>query len=243
MASDVGFYIGIVILAWLLFDIIIFIVNGLNNTGPGGCATDNWITLSILTPINSFLVDKDKCSDTDDNDNDGYCKDLGPQWRAYKVNNDDGHKNSLCKNEIDRLYKDIVNNNIVAGYNSTELLAYIIVPFVTISGIIWGLISTRLSKGEWTFWILIATLIFTSISSIAYDSDLSIAPETTSPLTYITDKLNMSGTDELKYSFIARKNDGQECLVDGVMFGSGITPEGNKPQYSGFCDSSSLPLT
>lgn len=238
--SDVGFYVGITMLAWLLFDIIILVVNGLLHTGPGGCATDKWITLSILTPINSFLVDKDECSESSEGED---CSDDLGKWKIYKVNNDDKHKNSLCKNELDRLYTSIINDNIVAGYNSTELLAYIIVPFVTISGIIWGLISTRLSKGEWTFWILIATVIFTSISSIAYDSDLNIAPEETSPLTYITDKLNMSGADELKYSFIARKKDGDECLVDGVMFGSGITPEGDGPQYSGFCDSESLPLS
>jgi len=235
--TGLGTYFGYAILLYLTIDFIVLIINLIMYKGDGGCAMDGWVTMGPISNIGS----NDKCSNDDSEDKD--CKaDLG-RWGVYKTNNDDGHKTSLCKNEVDRLVKATIENNIVGGYTSIELLSYVIVPVVTIFGIVWGLISTRLSKAEWTFWILIATLIFTSLSSIAYNTDLNIIPEETSPLSYITDKLNLSGTDELRYSFIARRaKDGKECLVDGIMLGSGITVEGDPPTYSGFCDSESLPL-
>ena len=84
--------------------------------------------------------------------------------------------------------------------------------------------------------------------SISYDSDLNILPQESSPLAYVIDKLNLSGTDELKYSFIARKQGsvdgegGSECLVEGTLLGAGITPENQPPVYSGFCTAETLPL-
>jgi len=187
----------------------------------------------------------DLCPDLDEDEALGECENLG-EWERYKTNTPKDKEGKtirgLCKSEIDNVVKHTLSNNVFGGYNSIELLTYVIIPTTTIFGILWSLISTRLSRGEWTFWIMIATLIFTSLSSISYNTDLLILPEQTSPLSYITDRLELSGTDELKYSFIARRKDGEECLVDGVMLGSGITPENDPPSYNGFCDSSNLPL-
>ena len=82
--------------------------------------------------------------------------------------------------------------------------------------------------------------------SISYDTDLAILPpEQSSPLTYITDKLKFSPADELKYSFIARKQDGTECLIEGTMLGGGIHSSSNPPQYTGTmsnCSDKDLPF-
>jgi len=202
-----------------------------------------------LPPIGPFSLwenaTDDICDDLNNDEALGECENLG-EWSSYKTktvkDKDKKTIRGLCRSEIDKLVKDTLSNNVIGGYNSIELLTYVIIPTTTIFGIIWGLISTQLSRGEWTFWIMIATLIFTSLSSISYNTDLLIIPEQTSPLSYITDRLELSGTDELKYSFIARRKDGEECLVDGVMLGSGITPENDPPSYNGFCDASNLPL-
>ena len=51
--------------------------------------------------------------------------------------------------------------------------------------------------------------------------------------------------DELKYSFIARKQDGTECLIEGTMLGGGIHSSSNPPQYTGTmsnCSDKDLPF-
>jgi len=229
------YVLGYVVLAWFIIDpVILTIINLLFHRGGGGCSKDTWWSLSVLTPINSYMLRDVTCGASDSS-----CKDLG-RWKTYKTRNN--NNNYLCSDEIDGLYKDIVENNVVGGYNLTELLAYVWIPSMVVAGIGWGLISTTLSKAEWTFWILIATVIFTSIRSLSYDSDLSILPEQSSPLSYVSDKLELEGTDELKYSFIARKQDGKECFVEGTMLGGGVVPENQPPSYSGYCTAETLPL-
>jgi len=152
-------------------------------------------------------------------------------------------KDYLCVDEIDTLVKSVKSDNVMGGYNVTQLLAYIIVPFMTCIGIIYALVFTRPSYAEWIFWILLATLIYTGLTSIAYSTDVDIIPEQQPrPLNYIIDKFDMQSSDELKYSFIARKQDGKECFIEGTMLGGGTHPENQPPTYSGDCNSENLPL-
>ena len=53
------------------------------------------------------------------------------------------------------------------------------------------LATTTMNKGEWTFWIMIATIIFTSLSSITYNTDTSLIPTHENPLEYVTSKLKL----------------------------------------------------
>jgi hypothetical protein len=235
--TEIGIYLGYLIIIWLVVDFIILIINGAVNKGLD-CAKEGWIPAG---PMN-WILKGDDCVTASTSK--GMCGDLG-RWKIYKkdtVDGDSTNSDSLCRGEIDSLYKDLVENNIIGGYNPMELIAYVIVPFVTILCIIWGLISTRLNKAEWTFWILIATIIFTSLTSLSYDSDISILPDQPSPLTYITDKLNFGAADELKYSFVSRKQNGDECFVEGTILGGGVHPENQPPSYSGTCNEKSLPL-
>ena len=234
--SEIGIYFGYFIIIWLLVDFIILIINIAVNKGLD-CAKEGWIPAG---PLNWILKDDDCTTDTVDNDS---CGDLG-RWKMYKkdTKGESGHKDSLCRDEIDSLYNDIIEHNMVGGYNPMELMAYVIVPFTTVLCIVWGLISTRLNKAEWTFWIIIATIIFTSLTSLTYDSDIGILPDQPSPLTYITDKLNFGVADELNYTFISRKQNGDECSVEGTILGGGVHPEDQPPTYSGTCDEKTLPL-
>jgi hypothetical protein len=239
-------FIVFLLVVYLLVDCLFALINYYRYRGVGySCRNVD----RPIPPIGPFSIwensSDDLCDDLTGDQKRNECENLG-EYNKYKTKTADDKDGKsikgLCKSDIDKLVKDTLSNNLVGGYNSIELLTYVIIPTTTILGIIWGLISTRLNRGEWTFWIMIATLIFTSLSSISYNTDLLIIPEQTSPLSYITDRLELSGTDELKYSFIARRKDGEECLVDGMMLGSGITPENDPPSYNGFCDASNLPL-
>jgi len=181
-------------------------------------------------PSSSKTADPDKCPEP-----------LG-KYSDYAKNDSTKTKECLCKSEIDDLVKNKVDDSVIAGYNATQLIAWRIVPFMTVIGIIYAFIFTRTSSAEWIFWIIIATVIFTGLTSIAYTTEIPVLPENTAPLSYITDKLNMGATDELKYSFIARKVDGSECFVEGTMLGGGSHPENQPPIYTGDCTSASLPM-
>jgi hypothetical protein len=137
-----------------------------------------------------------------------------------------------------------MSNTIAGEYTGQQLITYIIIPALTVFTICYALIFTRLSYAEWIFWILIATVIFTGMRTITFDfPDLQIlAPDNVSPLRYITDKLNFRNSDELEYSFMARKADGGQCSVRGVMLGKGVHSS-DPPVYSGDCDAESLPLS
>ena len=74
----------------------------------------------------------------------GKCDNLG-KWKKYATNKD---AKKLCSNEIDKVWKDAVERNIVAGYNMTQLLAYVIVPTITVLGIAYGLLATNMNKSE-----------------------------------------------------------------------------------------------
>tara|TARA_Y100000768_G_scaffold86409_1_gene61899 strand:+ start:1626 stop:2339 length:714 start_codon:yes stop_codon:yes gene_type:complete len=236
MPEILSILLGITLI-WLIIDFFVWCLYVTKQTGEqGACYLKDWVSIGPITGLSK--PDKECTYDSTSSD---CSKGLG-RWAKYKIGKDDKHPNSLCKREIDNLYKENIEGNIVAGYNAQEIIGYIIVPFITVICIILGIISTSASKAEWTFWIMIATIIFTSVRSIAYDSDLNILPEESSPLAYIIDKLNLSGTDELKYSFIARKQDGGECFVEGTLLGAGITPENQPPVYSGFCTAETLPL-
>ena len=113
---------------------------------------------------------------------------------------------------------------------------------MTVIGIMYAFIFTRLSRAEWIFWFLIATVIFTGLTSIAYTTELPVLPESSAPLSYIINKLSMGATDELQYSFMARKGNGDECMVEGKMYGAGEHSKGNPPIYSGTCTAETLPM-
>jgi len=228
--------LGISLGFWIVLDFIVLLINITRNSGPSGCADDDWINFGL--PICSLL--KTPC---DDGDKDDDCSDLG-RWKKYAGKDKDGNLlNHLCHDEINKVYEDAVSKNIVSGYNTTQLLAYVIVPTITVLSILYALLSTTMNKGEWTFWIIIATLIYAGVSSIAYDTDISTIPTQENPLEYVTSKLKLDTADELEYSFISRKQDGDECLIKGTVVGSGaITPPDQPTSYSGDCTESDVPL-
>ena len=224
--------IGLLILGlYLLFDLIVLFYNITKRSGPGGCskADKGWI---IVGPLTLYL--KKKC------DLGGGCTSLGT-WEKYKTNkNTDSKnpKNALCASEINKVWEDASTRNIVQGYNMTELLAYVIVPTVTILGILYGFILTNMNKGEWTFWLMIATIIATGLTSIAYDTDIKSLPTQQNPLEYITSKLDLDTTDELEISLISRKQNGDECLISGTVIGpTALRSESEPLSYSGECKS------
>lgn len=238
---EIGLYI------WLFFIIIdifaLLPINMIYYQGPSRCITDDWLSLFILTPASYFTqYNGTKCSDMQDTDTveGGKCQGGLGRWQAY----DKIKKGFLCSGEATQIFNDAVSDNKMAGYNGTEILAYIIIPTLTIVGIIYALIFTRMNKAEWIFWILITTLIYTGTSSIASSTNIDILPpDQPSPLTYITNKLNFKNSDELQYNFMARMSNGSTCLVEGVMLGAGMHSSEGAPTYTGDCTAESLPLS
>lgn len=226
------------IFIFLLMIDIVFITpyNIVNYWGPGGCTTKAWLSLSIFTPISSQLQN-DCPAKAADEIADGKCKNLGTRWSKYATDD------ILCGGAAEQIYQDALDTNVVAGYTASEILAYIIVPTLTGLGIMYGIIFSRNAFSEWIFWLLIATLLYTGLTTIASKTDIAIVPPTeSSPLAYITDKLNFQGADELQYSFMARKADGTQCLVEGTMTGAGIHSSEGTPNYTGDCNEETLPL-
>jgi hypothetical protein len=223
----VGVYIGI--------DLLVLLFNITRNSGVGGCAEADWISTPFL--ICSLL--KNECEEGSDTAD---CSDLG-RWKKYASKKNGKDLPYLCHDQVNKVYEDAVAHNIVMGFNATQLIAYVIVPTITILSILYGLLSTTMNKGEWTFWILIATVIFTGLTSISYNTDASIIPTHENPLEYVTSKLNLGVADELDYSFISRKQSGEECLIKGTVVGAGaITPPDQPPSYSGTCSQSDVPF-
>jgi len=221
----------------LTFLDLVFVLpyNLTKHIGPGGCSDKDWMSLGIVT----YFAKGDTCSDKGSDELDGdKCKNLG-RWSKY----DTANKSVLCAKQATQIWNDAVSDNIVGGYNWNQLLAYIIVPTLTVVAIIYGLIFTRSNSGEWVFWILITSLIYFSVSSISQSEGVDILPpDEPSPLTYITKKLDFQGSDELRYSFMARKSDGTSCLVEGVMLGGGIHSSDGAPTYTGDCNADTLPF-
>ena len=118
----------------------------------------------------------------------------------------------------------------------TQLLAYVIVPTITVLGIAYGLLATNMNKSEWTFWIMIATIMAAGVTSIAYDTDVAALPTQQNPLESVTSNLKLGTADELEFSFISRKQDGDECLIKGTVYGEAATKVAGEPiTYSGEC--------
>ena len=138
-------------------------------------------------------------------------KDLG-QYTEYA-----GSKGFLNEVDVRRIIRDYDKNEAITGYTALQLLAYAIVPLITFLSIAWWGISTRASKAEWTFWILFATVIVTSVrTAVSTATGTQIIPESKPPLEELAGKLGITAGDEFKYNFIARKGDGgAECMVEG----------------------------
>ena len=78
---------------------------------------------------------------------------------------------------------------------------------------------------------------------------IDIAPSEASCLTHITNKLDFEAGDELQYQFMARKSDGNSCMIEGTYLGTGsggVTSPDQPASYTGnmedICNSDNLPL-
>lgn len=237
--------LGYSILIYMLIDLVIFIINVFANTGdnPRGCSGDGWISGILL--INSY----NKPPECSDPKSDSPVKTVGI-YSSYATMGNDGIKNKcLYEDQINKVVEDIKTNYIIHGYTAIQLLAYVIIPALTVQSIGWWLVSTRASKAEWTFWILIITLIYTGLTTVVQEtSGIDLVPSQPSCLDHVTSSLGFNTGDELTYSFMARKDDGTKCFIEGTYLG---TPEGgvesptNPPVYNGDvngCSSDALPL-
>ena len=116
-----------------------------------------------------------------------------------------GKEGKINEAGIREIILDHDKNEVIVGYTPLELLAYAIVPLVTFLSIAWWGISTRASKSEWTFWIIIGTLIYTTGRTLVATTgdDSQIIPGTKPPIDAIATKLGIVPGDELKYNFVA----------------------------------------
>jgi len=93
-------------------------------------------------------------------------------------------------------------------------------------------------------------LIYTGLTTLVKETaDIDISPPSeTSCLTYLTDRLGFNTGDELQYTFMARKQDGTNCMIEGTYLDApdgGIEPETMPTIYRGDnpkCSSSNLQL-
>lgn len=231
----------ILFLIYIGIDLVIFIYNVLMNKGPGGCATENWISgLFFINNRNQPSL----CGTI------GGARNNPRTLGRYSEYAREG-ESCLYENEINTLVADTKSGNTIEGYTSTQLIAYVIIPVVIIEAIGFWLISTRANKAEWTFWILIITIIYTGLSTLverlAIDDELDITRETTSCMNYITDVLDTQNNDEIQYSFMVRRADGESCLIEGTKLdtGSGLIDDSTDTSYSGSintCNKDDLPI-
>ncbi len=228
-----------IICTYFGIDILILIINSLFNTRrPGGCAEEGWLTFADLLIINTNTKPP-TCTENSSNDT------LG-KWSSYAASGNQ----CLYETDIDRLVRDIQNDYFIEGYTLIEMIAYIFVPSITALSIIYWLISTRRSKAEITFWVLIVLLIYTGLNSVVKSTGgIDIAPSEASCLTHITNKLDFEAGDELQYQFMARKSDGNSCMIEGTYLGTGsggVTSPDQPASYTGnmedICNSDNLPL-
>ncbi len=244
---NIGFkeVIAYLISFYLALDIMILIYNIAANTGtPGKCATKDWISGGLI--LNSSVKPDDCVTGSSET---GILS-IG-KWSKYATKGEDGTKHScLYEPQIDSVVKDIRDDHTLQGYTAVQLLAYVIVPSVTVLSVLLWLISTRANKAEWTFWILICTIIYTGLTSVVREtSGIDIgSPSQTSCLSHITERLDFQTGDELKYSFIARKQDGGNCFIEGSYIGTpdgGVASPDQPGTYTGdigSCSAEALPL-
>lgn len=232
------------ILIYIAVDTVVFLFNGIQHTGPGGCATDDWFSGPFILNNSKKPVTCPENVVTDGLNTIG-------KWREYALKNDKGERLPyLYEAQVDNVVKDIKDNYVIEGFTPVQLLAMVIIPVVIIESIGFWLLSTQASKAEWTFWIVLITLIYTGLRTLVKETaDIDISPPSeTSCLTYLTDKLGFNTGDELQYNFMARKQDGKNCMIEGTFLGSpdgGIEPEDQPTIYRGdisACSSSNLPL-
>ena len=214
------------IILYFGLDLLFLILNILTRTKPGGCQGPDkkWVNGPfILTNI----VSPEDCSTSSGSSN------LG-KWNRYAGSG----KECLYGDDVDRVVEDTLNDHIVEGYTAVQLMAYIIVPSITFLSIGWYLISTRASKAEWTFWIMVGTLVYTGLTTVVDRSDVQILPTggDRSCLNQLSDDLNLSQGDEIMFNFVARRGDATECLIEGTYLSTGeggIAPEGQPIQVRG----------
>ena len=219
-------YIGIDIL-WTIY--MLYLLE------PPYCKKPDWKWIGLV----SYFSQPDDCEEeeTSASGDKNKCNNLG-MWKDYANNN-----GLICAREATKIYKDGLTEKVFGEYTTTELFSYIIIPTVTLLSIAYALIFTTSKPADFIFWIGVATLVYTGVSTLTYTTNIDILPpDQPSPLLYITDKLNLAASDELKYSFMARKSDGSECLVEGTMLGGGIHSPNNAPRYTGSCTEKDLPL-
>lgn len=240
-------YITYALWFYFILDIIVLIINLISNVGyPGTCATDGWKS-GIL--VFSSLLKPSECPDT--NENTGI---RGPgKWRNYAVQGpDDADGNAtecLYEQQIDTLVQDIKDDYVVQGYTSIQLLSYVIIPTITALSISYWLISTRANKAEWTFWIMIITLIYTGLSSVVQQTaGIDVTPPSVSCLTHVSDTLGLDDGDELRYSFMARRQQGDQCFMEGTFLSTaegGIADPSQPQTYTGEipnCSAEKMPM-
>ena len=239
------------LIIWCLLDLLWY--NAIVDWGPTvdpdkECRVDGDATYTIgpLSWIKEIISGSSICTQTITSDPKSPCKGDGQlgKWEKYVSRTESRKQNLLCPSEIRTAFAAELKqaDDLIIGYTPVQLVAYVIIPLVTVLGIIYAMIFTQVSRAEWIFWFIIASVIFFGLISIEYTTDIPILPEATAPLSYITKKLNMAAADELKYSFIARKQGGEECFVEGTMLGGGTHPENQPPTYTGSCTASTLPM-
>lgn len=234
-----------IVLFYLAFDTFLYIINGIFNKGPGGCSTRGWFS-GIFFLNNKYKPPR--CL-TDELDEDRLYS-VG-RYRQYALKKSDGtYNNCLYEAEIDNVVDDIKENLFVEGFTVVELFAYIIIPIVTLLSIGYWVLSNHSSRAEWTFWLMVLTIIYTGLTTLVKETaDIDINPPSqTSCLTYVGDSLGFTTGDELQYTFMARKQDGSSCMIEGTFLGTpdgGIEPEDQPSVYRGDapkCSAEELPL-
>ena len=227
---------------FLLVDMFLLLINVSYHTGRGGCSEDDWWSLFIA----SNIIDPDPCpAVVQGNKTPG-------RWSSYAETDEEGVPSTcLYETQVDNIVNDIRNNYSVQGYTFIQLLAYIIIPVFTIECILVFLITTRdhITMGEITFWLIILTLVYTGLTTVVQDvSDIDLVPSESSCLNHLTNSFNFSMGDELTYSFVARKQDGTKCFIQGTYLGTdegGIEAPDQPPVFNGdisSCSSDALQL-
>ena len=158
-------FLGYLLLFYILLDTILYIINISINTGPGGCASSDWFSGMFYLNISKKPIECEVNQFDDDAVN------TTGKWREYAARTSDGElKQCLYERDIDRLVQDIKTNYVVEGYTAVELFAYIIIPVITIESLGFWLLSTRASKAEWTFWIMVVTIIYTGLTTLVKET-------------------------------------------------------------------------
>tara|TARA_Y100000022_G_C13173569_1_gene339826 strand:+ start:97 stop:873 length:777 start_codon:yes stop_codon:yes gene_type:complete len=229
--------IFILFLIYLLVDVMMFGYNYQNFLGPGGCKktiedddeNESWISgfPFLLSNIHEPEVDCTEYSQGTALEN---------RFREYRDKNSPNFVNNQGMVDFE---KDLKKKYNIEGFTTVKLIAYVIVPVVTIETIGIWLISTRANKAEWTFWIIIITLICTGLITLLSEKEtlnISEIPTSDSCLNYLSDKLDFKEGDELEYTYVARKQDNTNCMIQGTHLSTasgGISPENLQPLFRG----------